>query len=332
MIALTIMAKATADTLLRAILSAAHLVDVIVLVVAPDDPNISIAPRVSMATGKRCYVFTERWQGHAVTRGKALRRAESIDAKWVLMIDADDVLAPGAKLPPPSDMGRFDSYDTPIEVRFANGGRWRWLQPGHLMRPSMVLGWEGAAGLHETLKLKPGARVKRWDGIVNVADQTADYSPVRAGGRTYLDDANKLEAYLLENPNDTRAAYYFAQSLRDAGELHRAYYAFLQRAAMTGGFREETFWALLWAAKLAPFVGVSDEEVIARHEDAHRFWPERAEPLYERALVHRGRDQYEQAIALMNEANTKPYPVDARWLVDLGAYSYAALSAAGIET
>jgi hypothetical protein len=326
-VVLAIMAKVSPDVLIRAIDSAVHLVDSICLVVAPDDELLTIGPRLERRYGKRCYVFAEKWQGHAKTRGLAIQHASKI-AEWALMIDADDVLAPGATLP---DLEGADSFDIVVDCRFGEGGRWRWVQAGHLMRTDKVMGWSGSGGLHESLDLVEGARVRRHDGMVYAIDQTV-HDPVRAGGRTYLNDANTLEAVILDNPRDARAAYYFAQSLRDAGENLRSYHAFLQRAAMKDGFYEETFWALLWAAKLAPFVGVPESEVIARHEDAHRFLPERAEPLFYLSLVHRGAGRYEQAIALMNEANAKPYPVDARFFIDLGAYSYAALNAAGIET
>ncbi len=322
---LAIMAKAETAQVMNAIASAAHLVDRICLVVAPDDPLTAIGPLVERAFGKPCTILAEPWRGHAATRTATMRHAEHI-ADWVVMLDADDTFAPGASLPPELDA---DAYEIPIDCTF-DGGRWRWIRHGHLMRSGCGFQWTGTAGLHEVLDTR-GRRTDRWDGLAVCVDQRVGYSSTRAGGRTYQGDAHALDVHLGMHPTDTRAAFYHAYSLRDAGNLPAAYAAFVHRAGMAGGFLEETLWAKLWAAKLAPYVGLTQDEVLLRHQEAIDFAPERAEPLRQMALLRRGIGEPEQAISLEAAASQLPYPAHARSYVDVDAYAPWARAAAGIR-
>lgn len=321
---LAIMAKATIEQVLIAVSSALPVVDRTCIVVAPNDPLVTMGPLIAIHTMKPCVVIEEEWKGHAATRTATLRHAERM-ADWVVMLDADDTFAPGGQLPcDPS----VDSYEIPVDCTFP-GGRWRWLRHGHVMRSGCGFTWRGTAGLHEVLDTS-GRKTERWDRLVVRVEQRATDSRTRAGERTYDSDAERLGAHLNACPSDARAAFYYAYSLRDAGRPHAAYAAFVARAGMEG-FREETLWAKLWAAKLAPYVGVSYDEVILRHQEAIDFAPERAEPLREMAHALRGYSKLAEADPFDALAATKPYPIDARLFVEVNAYSPDALTAVGIN-
>src|SRR5690606_541701 len=170
----------------------------------------------------------------------------------------------------------------------------------------------------------PGCKVGTWPGLVVKARP----SPKPAGAaRTYSDDVERLGAELQRDPTNARAAYYYAQSLKDAGRYREAFDAFDRRAKMTHGWSEETFWALLWKARLAPFVG---EDPVPHHLAAHHHSPKRAEPLSALEWHFRNTRRHDLAYQYAVQARACPYPTTARLFVDMGAYSPEALEAAGI--
>lgn len=328
-VTLAIMAKCHPDTLRRAILSAAHMVDQVCVVVAPGDPLLTFELPIP---GK---IVVHDWIGFANTRTATYKHAERIGADWVVMIDADDVFAPGSTLP--KFEARLDAYETPIDV-VGPGWRWRWMRTGHLLRAHINFRWIGTgdSDRHEVLWVPPSSVVDRWNGLVctdapNLHPQPAasNGAATRAGGRTYKSDAEAIvaKAKLLKEP---RAAFYHAQSLKDAGLHKEAFFAFKYRANNLAavGWVEETFWAKLWLAKLAPFVG---EDPIPLYLDAHFFSPFRAEPLFAIESYYRQNGNHDLAFEYGHRAASCPYPEHARLFVEVHTYSEVALKNAGIQ-
>ncbi len=302
------MARGPAAPVLRAIESARPFVDSVCLVVAPGDPLEDIELPIP---GR---IVRQRWLGYAATRTVTLRHVETDPAvEWVVMIDACAVLR--GRMPILEDA--VDAYEIAVESNFLDG-RWRWMRRGHLMRARRGLRWEGA--IHECLVVPDESRVRRWHGLVHDA--------VASGGRPYDGDVAILRGELDRDPTNTRAAFYYAQSLKDADRTLEALAAFQARATM-GGFSEEVFWAWLWAGKLAACLGLDTcvDHFLAAHEHS----PDRAEPLaYLRSFYRKAGDP-ERARECRDAAAEKAYPMDARLFVDVGCYSEAAREAAGID-
>lgn len=296
------MARAPAATVLRAIESARPFVDSVCLVVAPGDPLEGLALPMP---GR---IVSQPWLGYAETRTATLRHAEQDPGvDWIVMIDAHARLR-GTM--PALDVD-VDAYEIAIESNFPDG-TWRWMRRGHLMRARRGLHWVGA--IHEVLAVPDETRVKMWHGLV--------YEGEASGTRDYAGDVSVLREEIVRDPSDTRAAFYYAQSLKDAGRLDAAFSAFLARARM-GGFAEEVFWSWLWAGKLAR----NESEALALFEQAARHSPDRAEPhAYQRAIY--GDDERGRAAGA--RAESKPYPLTARLFVDVWAYSDEARAAAGV--
>ncbi len=337
---LVIMARADPDMIRRAVRSASSMVNSVMIVVAPDDPSI---PQLRSWFGEMGVVEQE-WLGFAKTRTMALRHAER-DVEWVMMVDADDVFAPNSVLPDldRADAFYIDSFHIPIDLR-GDGWRWRWLRDGHLMRAQKGFSWVGTgeSDRHEVLLTPQGCKTERFNGLVysnvyvpsvrvhdavrqpGLANQSA-LQP-KAGGRTYEGDARSFSngSTKIMEP---RAAFYHAQSLKDAGRYVEAFRAFAHRATLVG-FHEETFWAKLWMGKLAPNLGYNP---VPYFEAAHIYFPERAEPLHALESYYRNLGMHDQATLWGTLAGACAYPMDAKLFVEVHTYSERALMDAGID-
>lgn len=308
-IVLAMMARAPAETVLRAIRSAAPYVDSVCLVVAPGDPLESL---VLPIPGR---IVSQPWQGYAMTRTMTLWHAEEDHtADWILMLDACARLR--GSLPPLDP--EVDAYEIAVEANFPDG-TWRWMRRGHLLR-ARVPGLRWVGDIHEVLAVPDESRVRTWPGLV--------HEGAASGTRPYSGDVEILRRQLEADPGNTRAAFYFAQSLKDAGQTREAMVAFLRRAKM-GGFQEETFWAWLWAGKLSAALG-KPSLALTFFILASRHSPDRAEPLVYQAEIYRQKGATSEAELLTLSAECKPYPVAARLFVDFWCYSDEARKAAGI--
>ncbi len=92
-------------------------------------------------------------------------------------------------------------------------------------------------------------------------------------------DADLLEQQLAANPADARSRFNLAQSYRDAGHWKQARENYLMRAAMPGGWIEETFCAQYQAGRMALKLGLDYGAVREDMLVAVNLRPCRAEPL-----------------------------------------------------
>lgn len=321
-VVLAVMSSAPREVLARTTASAAAHAATAVVLVAPGTAAERVDP------GQRdlpTAVVERRWSGHASTRTALLEAAgEESDAEWALVLDAGMTIA--GELPP-LDPG-VDSYDVVVEDR-SPSHRWRWMRAGHLVRTRRGHRWVGigASGLHEVLVLADGSRSEEWRGLVASGSPS---SKAGGGGRSYEDDAARI-AEALAAQEEPRARFYHAQSLKDAGRHAEAYAAFVARAGMAGA-REETFWARLWAAKLAVHhLDRPRDEALAHVDAAKDMFPDRAEPWIELAVARRKWGDQDGAVGAALEAYAKPYPLAARLFVDVSCYSRRALVEAGVS-
>jgi tetratricopeptide (TPR) repeat protein len=298
------MAKASPEEVLRTIESARPYVDSVCLVVAPGDPLVTFESPLPTR------IIEEPWQGFGETRTKTLRHAESDPSvDWILMVDAGDAFADGGRLPPLD--GDVEAYAIPVDLTWP-GGRWRWPRYGHVMRARRGFGW--SSGVHEVLTCPVAYRAETWPWLVYLS------APATGRAGRYDEDAALLHAQLERDPTNTRAAFYFAQSLKDGGHPREALAAFLRRVEMGGPFVEEVFWAQLWAGKLAAKLGMIDrvEEYYLR---AHEILPERAEPLRDLQGVFASLGLEAAARRYEALADAMPFPHFAGLFVDVLAYA-----------
>jgi tetratricopeptide (TPR) repeat protein len=66
----------------------------------------------------------------------------------------------------------------------------------------------------------------------------------------YSDDAEVFKKFLVDKPDDARATFYLAQSLRDAGKHEEAAEYYIKRGEITNSFYEERYSSYIEAAKI----------------------------------------------------------------------------------
>jgi hypothetical protein len=135
-------------------------------------------------------------------------------------------------------------------------------------------------------------------------------------------DAAVLRHALEAEPDNTRYAFYLAQSLRDAGQLAQAMAAYQHRAAM-GGWPEEIYYSRWQAAVLRERTGGSYADVVVAYLDAIDFAPMRAESLCDFARYLRQNGRYALARQFAQAASRLSAPPGAL-ILDSTVYEWRA--------
>lgn len=254
------------------------------------------------------------WKDFGHNRSEAIELARG-KADYDLMMDADDVLV----IPDRFVMPRLtaDSYEVRVEDSGISYYRI------HFFRGD--LGFRYVGVLHEVMSPGPGRTLARLDGLT--------YRRMYDGARSadpdkFRKDAAVLEKALRTDPNDTRAAFYLAQSWRDAGELAKAATTYERRAAM-GGWPEEVWYSLYERARLGDRLGEDDDAVTARYIRAFEARPQRAEALCDLARSLRLRDRPAAAYPFARAAGDIPRPDDILF-VDDAVYTWRSLDELGV--
>jgi glycosyltransferase involved in cell wall biosynthesis len=253
-------------------------------------------------------LFERPWRDFGSNRSEAIELARGRGG-YLLFIDADEVLSAPPKFALPKL--EADAY----QLKTILGG----ISYYRTQIVSTALPWRWIGVLHEYLECDRPFRQERLEGLVN--------RPTPDGARSadpekYAKDARLLEAALAAEPNNTRYAFYLAQSLRDAGEHEAAASAYERRAAM-GGWDEEVYVARHEAAAMRERAGNAYAEVVAGYLAAYQSRPSRAESLCALARLHRLRGEFALAHLFAKQASSIRMPNDILF-VDESVYRFRA--------
>jgi glycosyltransferase involved in cell wall biosynthesis len=222
------------------------------------------------------------WVDFATNRNEALELARKY-GDYALIIDADEVL----ETDPGFRWGTLDAPGYLLEIVYGETSYRR------IALPRLDADWHFEGVLHEALVSPHLAETKRLAGVrIRVhSDGARSRRPPR---EKYLADAEVLRRALATEPDNARYAFYYAQSLRDAGELAEAIAAYERRAAL-GGWSEEVYISHLQIALLRERSGAPYAEVVAAYLDACEARPSRAEAPCELARYLRLHRRYHLA-------------------------------------
>lgn len=251
------------------------------------------------------------WRNFGENRTEAIRLAAG-KADYLLLIDADMTVSYRrdglANL-------EADSY----MVRHAEALEYRIKR---LVRADRD--WRYVGSTHEYLTTDGPERVENIDAIV-----IHHHADSGTRGEKFERDLRLLAADLAEDPGNSRAVFYLAQTHRDLGRVDEAIRLYERRAGM-GGWDEEVFYSLLQVGVLRAEAGDwpgGMAGLVAAWE--HR--PSRLEPLYELASRLRLRGEYHTAYLFAQRGVGRPQPDDilfvAPWVYRWGLlfeYSIAA--------
>lgn len=247
------------------------------------------------------------WQDFAHNRSEALVLARG-HGDYVLVIDADEILVrdPDFELPQLT----CDSYN--IQVRYGGCA----YQRRQLV--SNALSWRYEGVLHEYITCEQARSEQMLAGVYTV--------PFHDGARardanTYRRDALILEKALLDEPNNTRYAFYLAQSYRDAGDHELALRHYKRRAEM-GGWREEVWYSLYQAAQMRERMEHAWPEVLESYLAAWQYQPDRAGPLFRIAMHYQGKAEYQLSHLFFSRAMQLKCPEPNRLFVEQTIYDY----------
>jgi len=214
------------------------------------------------------------WQDFATNRTEAIELARGL-GDYLLFVDADDNL----RVPDRFVRPELSSEAYELDYTLGNLSYRRTC----LVRSDLPWRFEGVIheyptiGRQYTLQYLPGP----------VMDCTRDGARSQQSDvDKYSHDAEVLEAALVDEPENTRYAFYLAQSYRDSLQPEKALAAYEHRATMAG-FDQEVYWSLLQAARIAKGLGHAPAEVIDRFLRAHDARPSRAEALGDLAVLCR---------------------------------------------
>ncbi len=120
-------------------------------------------------------------------------------------------------------------------------------------------------------------------------------------------DRRLLEAELERDPENQRATFYLAQTMKEAGEPEAAIDLYRRRVEL-GGWDEEVFYA---AFQVAVVTAQEDPEAaIGLHLDAFERRPMRAEPLHQLAYLSRIAGRYRATCMFARQGLKISYPAD----------------------
>ena len=131
-------------------------------------------------------------------------------------------------------------------------------------------------------------------------------------------DERLLRGALSNDPADTRAMYYLAQTLRDAGR-HAEAAEWYERRFAAGGWEEERWHAQYRAAQERLAEGDGDA-FVAGCLDAYAMRPHRSEPLVSLARHYAATQRHDAALLLLEQAQAIPYPAQDILFVESDAY------------
>src|SRR5436190_4431348 len=249
------------------------------------------------------------WRDFGANRSEAIALARG-KADYILVMDADNVLG----TPPDYRFGDLDADGYYVTHRYAG------TEYGLAILLANRIPWRYEGVLHEYVTADLPHRfvplIGPWIDVHHEGARSRD-------PQTYRSDATLLQAALAKDPGNTRYAYYFAQSLRDAGEAVRALEAFRKRATM-GGWDEEAWQARYQAAILTERLGLPPAEVERAYLEAWNARPSRAEPLVQLARWHRTRLEWPLALLFARVAVAISRPADQLFVED-AVYAWRAL-------
>ena len=233
------------------------------------------------------------WVDFGYNRSEALRLARG-RADYVFVIDADETLA------------RDDGFTLPKLHADAYTADVLYSGCTYLRRQLVknTLPWRYEGVLHEYITCEQAATEEHIGGMRTVVHTDGARS---SDPHKFLRDAIVLERALLDDPSNSRYAFYLAQSYRDAGDVELALRWYRTRTAM-GGWPQEVWYSLYQIAMLEHRAEKPWPGVLEAYQRAYQFDPSRAEPLFRIALAYQARREFHTAMLFLDRAAAIPRP------------------------
>lgn len=262
------------------------------------------------------------WVDFGHNRSEALALCDG-KADYALMIDADDQILGKPKI---NFKDEKDGYA--LRIKRGNFTWWR----NQIFKTGIGWGYTGILHEYAECKGKPQDEVtlSRIEGDYHIDARTLgarnmeeDGSPID-GVKKYTRDAKTLEEALKEDPKNTRYQFYLAQSYFDSQQFEKAEEAYSKRAAM-GGWLEEVFYSVFRVGMCKMLRKEPWQDCQDVFLQAWNIKPDRAEPLYHLAQVHRNNGNPHLGYLFAKSALEIPYPTKDILFINDDIYKWMVL-------
>lgn len=250
------------------------------------------------------------WQNFGVNRSQALDLAQG-HADYIWVIDADDLVM--------GDLDLSNLTADAYELRLGDSAGFSYWR-AQILRDGLP--WRYLGVVHEYVDCdQPFARL-RIEGNYFVDSR-------RLGGRNldpqkYARDRDLLLTEMERDPNDSRSAFYLAQSYFDLGDFANSRIWYARRAEM-GGWDEEVYYSMLRVAESMARLEEHWPDVQDAYLRAWEYRPIRAEGLYAIAHRHRANERYQLGYLFASHAARIPLPQGDRLFVGGDVHNWRAM-------
>lgn len=263
----------------------------------------------------------------ATTRNLSLRIASETGAIFGLILSGDETLVSNGEGSPvellrnfceahrDGDTGAFNVLVESGGVRF-DSARLVKLPAGSDDQWRFV----SESGVHEVLMKDGEGRAELRVHGVCIFHDSANEDHEKKRSRLYR-DLEMLRKQLANNPLDTRAWFYAAQTLEDLGLRAQAIEYYKRRVSMEG-YAEERYEAQYRVARNSLILQKPWFEVQQMYLDAHGLDPRRAEPLFEIANGWRSVENWPLAYLFASRGAVMPYPAACKLFVQEAVYRW----------
>ena len=260
-------------------------------------------------------VYDHPWEGFGKSRSASLRNADKGGADYAWVIDADDRVTGEFKYPP--QFGEHWAYT--LKIKRGDFEWWR----NQIFKTNV--GWRYVGVLHEyadcpDLKEKKGTIARlmgdyaidartmgsRTKAFEKEGDAEFWKQKYLADAATILDCITNPENINYE-PDNMRYHFYLAQSYFDGGDFENAKKWYTKRAEM-GGWEEEQWYSVLRVAMCMSNLSEDWAKVQDVFLQAYNLRPNRSEPLYHLARIHRLNGNPKLGHLFAKMACTIPFP------------------------
>ncbi|MGH9364192.1 MAG: hypothetical protein ACRD1B_02855 [Thermoanaerobaculia bacterium] len=228
-----------------------------------------------------------------------------LESCYLLFLDADMVLEVGERF-------RRDTLEADVYRVIQRNGTLEYPNV-RLARASLAARFVGPT--HEYFDAPPNAGIFPLDTLS--IDDRGD-----GGSRSdkFERDRRLLEAELAQDPQNARAMFYLAQTLRDLGDFPKALFWYRRRLT-AGGWPEEAWYAQYAIGRLYIEAGQTADAVRELHRAIHGD-PSRAEPFFHLARHLRNRGRHLYAAACARHGLEIGFPADRGLFIERDVYDW----------
>ncbi|HMY15186.1 MAG TPA: glycosyltransferase [Polyangium sp.] len=315
LLTLSMIVKNEAATLARTLRSVKPFIDRWVIVDTGSTDATREVIREEMA-GVPGELHEKPFVDFSTTRNEALDLAGTA-TEFVLWLDADDELDNGKALRTFLARERNaqgpdrEVYYVRINIGFA-------FDSARILRTRA--GWRFRGVVHEVL-----THPDRPPPTHRIPEVVIQHHPppdaLERSKKRWERDIGLLEKALADDPTDSRAAFYLANTFYWLQRYDEAEKAYIKRISL-GGWYEELYESRFTLAKIAAAKHRSWLEVQSKYLDAHLTSPHRAEPLFAIAAHHDALKQHALTFLYARRGYELPYPKQDKLFIDEEVYTW----------